>query len=80
MNISQAVVLRIRQLCSDKGISPNLLSRRSGLPSGTLKSILNGESKNPGIIAIKKLCDGFGLSLSEFFDSPLFQSRENPPL
>ncbi len=80
MNISELVVLRIRQLCSDEGISPNLLSKRSGLSSGTLKSILNGESKNPGIVAIKKLCDGFDLSLSEFFDSPLFQSQNNPPL
>ena len=80
MDITQAVVLRIRQLCSDKDISPNLLSRRSNLSPGTLKSILNGESRNPGIVSVKKLCDGFGLSLSEFFDSPLFQPWENPPL
>lgn len=77
MDITESVVLRIRQLCSDKEISPNLLSKRSNLSPGTLKSILNGESKNPGIVSIKKLCYGFGLSLSEFFDSPLFQPCDN---
>lgn len=41
-----------------------------------LKSILNGESQNPGIVTIKKLCDGFDISLSEFFTTPEFEELE----
>jgi len=42
----------------------------------TIKSILNGESKNPGIVTIKKLCDGFGITIVEFFDTEEFRTLE----
>ena len=32
------------------------------MPQATVKSILNGESQNPKILSIKKLCDGFGIT------------------
>ena len=48
------------------------LSALSGVPHTTLISIINGDSKNPGIMTIKKLSDAFGLTLAEFFSSELF--------
>jgi hypothetical protein len=41
-----------------------------------VKSILNGESKNPGTVTIKKLCDGFEITLGEFFSTPEFDALE----
>ena len=41
----------------------------SGVSQSTIKSILNGESKNPGIVTIKKICDGFDISVVSFFDT-----------
>ncbi len=67
MNTWEAVSKRIYQLCNDKGITPNGISMISAVPQSTVKSILNGESKNPGIVTIKKLCDGFDITLTEFF-------------
>lgn len=72
MTTHEAVVRRIRQLCWEKGITPNAISNLSAIPQGTVKSILNGESQNPGIITIKKLCDGFEISLCEFFCASVF--------
>lgn len=76
MNTQEAIVARIQQLCGEQGLTPNGLSNLSAVPQGTVKSILNGESKNPGIVTIKKLCDGFGITLCEFFDTPEFASLE----
>ena len=76
MNTQQTVVKRIRELCKERGITPNGLSNISGVPQATVKSILNGESKNPGIVSIKKLCDGFEITLGEFFNTPDFDSLE----
>lgn len=76
MNTQEAVSKRIRQLCNDKGITPNGISNISAVPQSTVKSILNGESKNPGIVTIKKLCDGFEITLSEFFSTPDFDDLE----
>lgn len=76
MNTQEAVVKRIRQLCREKNITPNGISNMSAIPQGTVKSILNGESKNPGIVNIKKLCDGFDITLGEFFSTELFDGLE----
>lgn len=59
---------RITTLCTEHNISINELAKRSKVPPSTIKNILNGSSKNPGIVTIKKLCDGLGITLQEFFE------------
>ncbi|MCI8404333.1 MAG: helix-turn-helix transcriptional regulator [Clostridia bacterium] len=76
MGIYDVVVERILFLCKEQGITPNGLSYISGVSQSTIKSILNGESKNPGIVTIKKLCDGLNISIIDFFDTPEFKSLE----
>lgn len=76
MGIYDFVVKRILELCKQKGITPNGLSYKAGIPQSTIKSILLGESKNPGIVTIKKICDGFDISLIEFFDTEDFKLLE----
>ncbi|WP_066645620.1 helix-turn-helix domain-containing protein [Christensenella timonensis] len=76
MNTQKAVANRIRQLCKEKGFTPNGIANFAAVPQGTVKSILNGESQNPGIVNIKKLCDGFGITLGEFFSTPEFDGLE----
>ena len=48
MNTREAVVERIRQLCRERNVTPNGISNIAAIPQGTVKSILNGESQNPG--------------------------------
>ena len=76
MNTHEAVAARILELCKARGITPNGLSNIAAVPQATIKSILNGESKNPGIVTIKKLCDGFEITLGEFFSTPDFDALE----
>ena len=77
MNTQETVARRIRQLCRERGLTPNGISNLAAVPQSTVKSILNGESKNPGIVSIKKLCDGFEITLGEFFSTTEFDSREH---
>ena len=76
MNTREAIAERIRQLCREQGVTPNGISNIAGVPQATVKSILNGESKNPGTVTIKKLCDGFGITLDQFFSTPEFDALE----
>lgn len=76
MDTREAIAKRIRQLCNERNITPNGLANISAVPQATIKSILNGESKNPGTVTIKKLCDGFEITLGEFFSTPEFDSLE----
>lgn len=76
MGIHDVTVKRIRHLCEQNNITPNALSNISGVPQATIKSILNGESKNPGIVTIKELCDGFDITIGEFFSTDEFDALE----
>ena len=76
MNTREVIAERIRQLCREQGVTPNGISNIAGVPQATVKSILNGESKNPGTVTIKKLCDGFGITLGQFFSTPEFDALE----
>lgn len=76
MGVYNLVVERIYELCNERNITPNALSYMAGVSQSTIKSILNGESKNPGIVTIKKICDGFDISLIEFFNTDKFKNIE----
>lgn len=54
MSIYNFVAQRIYELCKERSITPNALSYMSGVSQSKIKSILNGESKNPGIVTLKK--------------------------
>lgn len=76
MSIYDLVVKRIYELCKEREITPNALSYMAGVSQSTIKSILNGESRNPGIVTLKKLCDGLEISIVDFFDTEDFRNLE----
>ena len=67
---------RLLSLLDEKKMSIHALAIKSGVAPSSIKNILYGKSKNPGVVTIKMLCDGFGISLYEFFNTPSFQSDE----
>ena len=68
--------MRFEELCNEKGISFCKLAGISGVPYTTVKSIMYGQSRNPGIATIKKLCDGLEITITEFFDTDYFRAME----
>ena len=76
MNTLDAVKTRLQILCEQKGMTINKLATEAGIPPSTVKGILYGRSNNPGVVTIKKLCDGLGISITEFFDTEEFRNLE----
>ena len=76
MNTKAAVAKRIIELCDERNIAINALANVSGVSPSTVYSMLNEKSMNPGVVSLKKLCDGLEITLREFFDSPIFDSIE----
>ena len=76
MNTYTAVKERLLQLLGNKKLSIHKLSLESGVSPSTIKNILYGKSVNPGIVTIKMLCDGLGITLKEFFENEKFDSLE----
>ena len=76
MNTKEAVATRIIQLCKKRDIAINALANISGVSPSTVYSMLNSKSQNPGIVSIKKICDGLKITVRDFFDSSLFDETE----
>ena len=76
MDTYTTVKNRILSLCKEKNFTINKLATESGVAPSTVKNILYGKSVNPGIVTIKMLCDGMGVSLTEFFCDESFRTLE----
>lgn len=76
MNTYSVVKERLLSLLDEKHLSIHRLAMESAVPPSTVKNILYGKSQNPGIVTIKMLCDGMGISLWEFFNTEEFRNLE----
>ena len=76
MLIKEAVEKRIFELCSERNIAINTLANISGVSPSTVYSILNEKSRNPGVVSIKKICDGLNITIIDFFKAELFNDLE----
>ena len=76
MYIGEAVKERILELCREKNISINKLSTISGVTQSTVNNIVSGRNRSATISTIKKLCDGLGITIEQFFDSDLFRDLD----
>lgn len=76
MNAKEAVANRIIELCEKHDIAINSLANISGVSPSTIYSMLNEKSQNPGVVSIKKICDGLNITLRQFFDSDIFDNLE----
>ena len=76
MDTYTAVKNRLLQLLGERNMSIHKLAMESAVPPSSIKNILYGKSQNPGIVTIKMLCDGFGITLVEFFDTEEFRNLE----
>ena len=70
------VALRIKQLCAERKITVNALAAAAGVAPSTIYNILNSARKNVRVVTIIKLCNGFGISPKEFFDTEIMRALE----
>jgi len=76
MNTVSAICGRILQLSDERDLTINKLATLSALPPSSVKNILYGKSRDPKILTIKKICDGLGITLGEFFSTAEFDGLE----
>ena len=78
MKINDAIAKRINDLCNDKELayklnkSDNLSTNKLASLSYITQHLTDGRSKNPKMLTIARISNGFGLKLKDFFDDPVF--------
>lgn len=76
ITIGNAVNKRIQELCSLNNITINKLATLSGITQSTLNNITSGRNNSTTIATIKKICDGLGITIQDFFNSDFFTDLE----
>ena len=60
------VMGRIKELCKVRSWSYYRLAKESGIPYSTLNTMLR-KTYVPTVPSLMKICDGFGITLAQFF-------------
>lgn len=58
---------RIQELCDERGWSYYQLAKASGITYSTLNTMVNKQNM-PSLPTLQKLCQGFGISVTDFFE------------
>ena len=75
-NVNHALVLRIEELLKVNNMTRYKLAMESGVSHSTLKNIMHETVKDNLLSTTILIANGFGMSVSEFLNSPLF-AEEN---
>ncbi len=72
MFITEAISRRIRMLLKEKGITQYRLEQMTGIYHNTMTCLLNCRYETANIKTILLIIEALGMTISEFFDSSLF--------
>ena len=76
MELNDAIVTRIREICEEKSINVCDASLKGGMSPSALYDLIKGRTKCSKVITVKRFCEGAGMTLKEFFDRDYFNSIE----
>ena len=72
MQLNEAVSKRLTELLQENQLTPYQLYMKSGVPKSTIGNILNCTYPSMKLRIIHEMCQGLGISITDFFQSPLF--------
>lgn len=72
MTLNQAFAVRVRELLKKKHMTQYRLESLTGIYHSTMSAILNNRVKASNFKNIAIIIQELGLSMAEFFDSPVF--------
>ena len=72
MTFNEALAARINELLSEKGMTQYRLAMNSGVTAQNIDHIRRQRNQTNAVNIIYQIAQGFGMTVKEFFDSPLF--------
>ena len=75
MKVSQAVATRIREILAEKNMTQYRLEMNSCLSKGTLTSLMYARYKGVNLTTLITVIRTLGITIDEFFKSPLFDEE-----
>lgn len=79
VQLNQAVSMRVKELLNQRSMTQYQLFVKSGVPKATLNNIIHCTYDSVKLRIIHEICQGFEISITEFFQSPLFDEMNLEP-
>lgn len=79
MQLNEAVSRRLVELLQEREMTQYQLYMKSGVPKSTISNIVNRSYDSVKLRVIHELCQGLGISVTEFFQADLFEENNLEP-
>lgn len=79
MQLNEAVSKRLTELLRERDMTQYQLYMKSGVPKSSIGNVVNCAYDSVKLRIIHEMCQGLGISISEFFNSPLFDESNLEP-
>ena len=79
MKLNQAISERLTELLLERSMTQYQLFMKSGVPKSTIGNVINCAYDSVKLRVIHEMCQGLGIEIIDFFDSPLFAESNLDP-
>lgn len=79
MKLNEAVSERLQELLLERNMTQYQLSMESGVPKSTIGNLVHCQYDSMKLRIIHELCQGLNITISEFFNSNLFNEENLEP-
>ena len=79
MQLNEAISKRLAELLQKQHMTPYQLYIKSGVPKSTIGNIMNCTYPSMKLRVLHELCQGLGISITDFFQSSLFEEDNLEP-
>ena len=76
MKLSDAIRKRIKFYLKEKKMNVWKLCKISGIPCSTISTFMSGKTELIKLDTLLHICEGFEITLGEFFTEPMFDTAE----
>ena len=76
MKLSDAIRKRIKFYLKEKNMNVWKLCKMSGIPCSTISTFMSGKTELIKLDTLLHICEGFEITLGEFFTEPMFDTVE----
>lgn len=79
MQLNEAVSKRLTELLRERDMTQYQLYMKSGVPKSSIGNVVNCAYDSVKLRIVHEMCQGLNISISEFFNSPLFDESNLEP-
>ena len=76
MTISEAVAIRLGNILNERKLTQYRLEKDIAMPHNTMKTLMGKRNKSVNLRTIMQIVKGLNMTMSEFFDDPIFEDDD----